>query len=209
MSQDPYMEGSGARPASFATSHPEGSHDAVLLQRLWRDVREPVRGYLEPDDDQGFWRTAVPWLLADAACEARCYKGKEAVLAEIGACSRWLRPHQSRVTLAGGFAAPFGYGNRGQGYAPRSLPELDGSLLFSLDRETGDWLRASGRPGRRPLVLRAALPARTQRHAQASIHCRWQPGSPTSPKEKVDHLYFFRRCEGEWRLEGEMRYDRC
>ena len=30
----------------------------------------------------------------------------------------------------------------------------------------------------------------------------------TASAAEVDHLYFFRRCEGEWRLEGEMRFDR-
>lgn len=130
MSQDPYSYEDDGHLNSFATSRPEGGHDAVLLQRTWQDVREHLSDYLEPDDDFDFWRVVAPWILVDAAMLAREHAGKEQILVEIGACSRWLRPHQSQVALSGGFAAPFGYGNKGQGYSFRSLPELDGSLMF-------------------------------------------------------------------------------
>lgn len=188
----------------FQTSRPEGRYDTIALQRIWRQVGDSFAHYLEAADDRRFWQTVVPWLLADAASESESYGGKGPILAQIGACSHWIRPHQSQISIAGGFAAPFGYGNDAQGYSFRSLPELDGSLVFRLDSRSGVWEQTKGRPGRRPLVLRASLPARTARHGKAAIHTIWTPGSPTSPKNKVLHLYFFRRQDESWSLEGEI-----
>jgi hypothetical protein len=60
---------------------------------------------------------------------------------ELGACSRWLRPHQTRWTAAGGFAFPLGHGD-GEGFAPgvSGLPGLDWRVILQFNPAPMGWI---------------------------------------------------------------------
>ena len=132
-------------------------------------------------------------ILTDAAALAR--DADEEVYCQIGCCRHWIRPHQSRWTADGGFAAPFGYNKTTTGRSFRALPELEWSVFLK-------WTRAGWEPGHtgeRCLLLRIAIPGRTARHMQAAIHTIWTPRSPKT-EEKLVQLYGFRKKEGIWQL---------
>jgi hypothetical protein len=134
---------------------------------------------LTEDDDPVLWRVAAETILSDIAAEA-------GMLVEVGRCSRWLRPHQSRWTADGGFALPMGYGG-GSGFA---LPELDWSVTLRWTGET--WETVPPCSLRR--AVRVSIPARTRRHRQAAVHTLWMTG-----KEKTRRLYGFRKDDAGWR----------
>jgi hypothetical protein len=96
-----------------------------------------------------------------------------------GACSHWLRPHQTRWTKAGGFAYPDGYRN--------FEPEFDWSVVLLFRDE--QWVPVARK---RPTFLHVVIPSRTARHKQAAIYTRWLPA-----KETI--LYGFRQLDGKWR----------
>jgi hypothetical protein len=150
------------------------------------------------DDDIGLWRVAITEIVGENLSYYHDHKYKDTILIRVGQCSHWIRPHQMRCIAAGGFAAPFGYGNVGQGYAFRSVPKLDWCFTWTWSKEKDDWVGLTERPGRRPLMLRIAIPSRTLRHQQAAVHAMWDPGTPGHPKEKAVQLYFFRRYDSEW-----------
>jgi hypothetical protein len=151
-----------------------------------------IAEHLSSDDDPLLWEVATRTLLseaADAAAEARTE-----VYAEVGCCHHWISPHRPiRWTADGGFAWPFGYNKTVTGSAYRASPEFTWSERFAWTGE--DW--EPGRTGRRCLIFRIAVPARTARHLQAAIHTIWTPRSPTS-KEKVVQLFGFRKHAGAW-----------
>lgn len=162
-----------------------------LLQSL-----EP---YLEKDDDSAFWSLLVAVLARDIAEALPHYDGHRPCLLEIGVCSKWLRPHQTRTGMAGGFAWPSGYG--GRGYSRTGLPELDWSVRFvySVGTLAFELLEEGAKSPKRCFHLRVAVPARTERHQQAIVHCLWRPGTPRRPDESLVRLYGFRHSE-EWAL---------
>jgi hypothetical protein len=150
-------------------------------------------GQLTDDDASDLWDVAVTTILADAAALAR--EAGVNVFAEVGCCSHWIRPHQYRWIEGGGFASPFGYDKTTTGYSFRALPALDWSIFFRWTGSEWEW----GSTGRRKLLLRIAVPARTARHLQAAIHTIWTPRSPVS-KEKTVQLYGFRKDGSRWYL---------
>jgi len=136
-------------------------------------------------------------MLAFTDADAGVYSGKDCIITEIGRCSHWIRPHWQN---AAGTAWPYGYGNDGQGFAYSSLPQFDWSLRWLRDPESGQRQPVSGQPTRRPLVHRIAIPARTARHPQATVHTIWTPGSPKDPKYKWMLIYGFEKSNNAWRL---------
>jgi hypothetical protein len=142
---------------------------------------EVVACRLAVEDDRDFWRTALA-VFADEFIQRRNEKSKSGdwVLV-VGACSHWVRPHQTRWTAAGGFASPDGYQN--------FLPEFDWSLIFVFRERR--WIPVEKLPKKLLKVFRVAIPTRTARHKQAAVHTRWLPGS-----ESV--LYGFRNVNGNW-----------
>src|SRR4051794_8964221 len=84
---------------------------------------EGLAGYLDEDDDPDLWRAALRYVLAEL-------KPGPDILVEVGRCSHWLRPHQSRWKADGGFAWPTGYGSGGGGYSVSALPEFDWSVVM-------------------------------------------------------------------------------
>lgn len=165
-----------------------------------------ITPYLRSDDDPAFWRAAIEVLFADVELLMPPRESRE-VFIQIGACSHWRRPNQTRWTEGGGFAWPMGYiqkydprfGNR-QGPVGAGLPELGWFVLAHWNRELDRWEVIEPKFfGKRRLVFRAALPTGTRRNPQGAIHTIWTPGSPVNPAEKLECLYGFRKVRNEWR----------
>jgi hypothetical protein len=133
---------------------------------------------LADDDDPALWRLAVDTILSDLVPE-------DGALVEIGRCSHWMRPHQSRWAADGGFALPIGYGG-GRG---RALPQLDWSVTL---RWTGESWEAVPACSLR-CAIRVSIPSRTRRHGQAAVHTLWMAG-----KEKARRFYGFRNRGVGW-----------
>src|SRR3954452_14456065 len=117
-----------------------------------------IAAHLTNDDDPDLWDVATTTLLAEAGEAAA--DSRDEVYAQIGCCHHWISPHHPiRWTADGGFAWPFGYDKTTTGWSYRALPAFTWSESL---RWTGDgW--EPGRTGRRCLVLRVAIPARTAR----------------------------------------------
>src|SRR5215468_10060213 len=81
----------------------------------------PLEERLSAEDDPALWEQVLKVLADDASTlDIAC----SPLYLEIGRCSHWLRPHQTRWTAAGGFAYPIGYGD-GEGVGRVGLPRLD------------------------------------------------------------------------------------
>lgn len=153
--------------------------------------------HLGPEDDADLWRAVLDTVLADLAV----VQSSPTVLVEVGRCSHWLRPHQTRWTADGGFAWPSGYGSGTGGYSRNGLPQFDWSVV--LEGVGWDWAEAEDRSA--CIALRVAVPSRTRRHRQAAIHTEWRIG-----QEKERRFYGFRRRDGVWRCtaSGDWAEDR-
>src|SRR5205809_5117673 len=121
---------------------------------------DPVLGqHLTSEDDPDLWDVALTRLLADAA--NLCGDSRQEICAQIGCCHHWISPHHPiRWAADGGFAWPFGYDKTTTGWSYRALPELNWSVFLKWTGETWE----PGRPSKRDLVFRIAIPARTARH---------------------------------------------
>lgn len=146
---------------------------------------------LSADDDPSLWRAALSVVTDDFLQKYSPRSASKNWGMVVGACSHWLRPHQTRWTAAGGFASPDGY---------RSLaPEFDWSVAL-LFRQ-GVWVPVARLPRRRLRFLRVVIPSRTARRRQAAIYSRWQPGEGSV-------CYGFRKFGGEWRCVAASDEDR-
>ena len=144
---------------------------------------ELLEGWLDEEDDLGLWSAVWDYVQRD-------WEPKSGDILEIGRCSHWLRPHQTRWTEGGGFAWPTGYG---AGQSRLGLPEFDWSVRMSWNGES--WMLPPSfqkLDGRHP-VLRLTLPSRTVRHAQAAVHSRWR-----RHRDFEIEFYGFRRLQGVW-----------
>jgi hypothetical protein len=142
---------------------------------------DAIASKLGPSDDPAFWREAMCIVAEEFLWRLR--EGVKIIdwAMEVGACSHWNRPHQTRWTAAGGFAYPEGY--------KTNFPELDWSLIFLFRRDK--WIPAEKLPAKRIKLFRVAIPSRTARHNQAAIHARWSTGAKTN-------LFGLRKLRGEW-----------
>jgi hypothetical protein len=133
------------------------------------------------DDGRAFWK-AAPSVLAEEFVRRHALSrtNRECAIV-LGACSHWLRPHQTRWTASGGFAYPEGH--------REGLPELDWSLILAFRNR--QWVPLSKLPVKNLKVLRVALPSRTARHNQAAVDARWSPGEETV-------LSGFRKANEKW-----------
>jgi hypothetical protein len=142
---------------------------------------EVVESKLAAEDDRVFWHAALSVLTEEFLMRYAAESTNKHWAIALGACSHWVRPHQTRWTAAGGFAYPSGY--------KESLPELDWSLILVFrDRQ---WIPASKLPGKSVRIFRAALPSRTSRHNQAVVHTMWSPGNETV-------FFGFRKINEKW-----------
>jgi hypothetical protein len=179
---------------SFASQRKVGSLS-------WRLVRGALTAQLSVDDDAAFWEYAVSAILGRTMTDVQHCRGKDAILVEIGLCSHWIQPGWK---MASGMTWPFGYDPTvfhwgSAGFAYRSLPAFDWSLVWRLDPDSGALEPVRGQPTRRPVRHRICMPARTSYHPQATVHTIWTPGSPENPARKRTILYGFERTPRKWR----------
>jgi hypothetical protein len=142
---------------------------------------ESIAPHLGAEDDLGLWRAALTVLTDEFILRHNEHPQARDWVLNVGACSHWIRPHQTRWTAAGGFASPDGY--------QVFLPEFDWSLIFTYRNR--QWVPVEKLPTRKPKLLHVAIPTRTDRHKQAAVHTRWYPGTETV-------LYGFRNRAGNW-----------
>jgi hypothetical protein len=150
---------------------------------------------LTPDDDPLLW-TAASGVLIQEFLDGPL-KATDNFL-QIGRCSHWLRPHQTRWTAAGGFAWPSGYGGS-SAHGRNGLPEFDWSITLRFERDT--WGPADHPNGKRPTVLRVAIPARTAKHNQAVMDLRWQPAKTSI------FLGWRKDAAGNWLVAAEEEWN--
>ncbi|HSB12412.1 MAG TPA: hypothetical protein VLM38_23190 [Blastocatellia bacterium] len=176
-------------------------------KRIRERFLQEVIPNLTAEDDANFWATAFDTLLSDIEALYPDKNQKQEVFLQIGACSHWLRPHQSRWTASGGFAWPEGYLQKYEDHTKNSLgplgsglPELDWFVLVHWNREQNEWeIVPSKFFGKSRLIFRAAFPTRTARHPQAAIHTIWIPRSPRIQDKKIVRFYGFRKHHNnEW-----------
>jgi hypothetical protein len=126
-------------------------------------VRLALQERLTVEDDPALWEQ-VPKTLAEDAAAIESVKRGAPLYAELGVCSHWLRPHQSRWTAAGGFAYPTGYGDGEGGDLPvarAGLPRLDWSFKLLSNPASGEWVVPAELPTKRFSCIRVAVPSRT------------------------------------------------
>jgi hypothetical protein len=140
-----------------------------------------IQSKLTADDDPALWKAALSVLVDELAQRQTEESGRDVWVMVVGACSHWVRPHNSRWNAAGGFVYPDGYKD--------SVPGLDWSVIFVLRNQ--EWTSVTKLPGKSIRVFRVAIPARTARHKQAAIYTRWTPQGKTV-------FYGFRKAADKW-----------
>jgi len=171
------------------------------LQDHWSSLSERIVTFLRERDDPKLWESAINLIFTDASYLACHATTRKAIVAEIGCCSHWLRPHQTRWTADGGFAWPSGYG--GFGYSRTGAPEFDWSICAVWSPSASTWqpVEEAPRPSSRkdePLTFTVVIPARTMQHRQAAIPTTWMPGSPVIPNRPCGEIYGFRLIKRQW-----------
>jgi len=146
-------------------------------------MHKEIRERLGPEDDPTLWEAVLAEVFAGLAVP-------DGYVIEVGRCSHWLRPHQTRWSADGGFAWPTGYGGGAGGYSRLGLPQRDWAVAL---RRLGDrWMAVlNGLP---KFQVRITIPSRTRRHRQAAIHVLWRVG-----KEKRLPFFGFRNRPEGWR----------
>lgn len=163
-------------------------------------ILDALLPHLGPDDDQALWIQALADVYADSRREVEAWTGKDVLRLAVGACSHWLRPHQTRWSTNGGFAWPAGYGDA-LGGSRGAPPQHDWTVVAHWDSPSSRWTMGNAH-SRRPLTLRVTLPTRTARHEQAVVHLCWRPGSPAHPRRHRTTFFGYRKREGIWSLEA-------
>ncbi|RYG68990.1 hypothetical protein EON80_10585 [bacterium] len=161
-----------------------------------------AQGKLGADDATDFWEFTCGILMKDAARFARYEDERFRFYLNIGLCSHWLRPHQTRWKADGGFAWPQGYGPNSR--QRDNTPEFDWDeyLEWNAGAEAWEGISRNSVAIKQRYVLRAALPARTARHDQAAVRAEWVFGLPQVREPKPTTFYGFRKIEGQWVLRA-------
>jgi hypothetical protein len=176
-----HKENVWAFAAHVAASHGIGKGDAVDSLPL----------HLRRGDDFELWRVALEHILRELP-------KTPGTLAQIGRCSHWLRPHQTRWTADSGFAWPTGYGSGTGGFSSNALPQFDWSVTLTWTGER--WAPAKDKSAK--LALRVTIPSRTGWHQQAAVHTVWMTG-----REKETRFYGFRYEDDVWRCTAESEWE--
>jgi hypothetical protein len=163
-----------------------------------------IENHLAPEDDPALWEQVLKVVAEDASL-LEAVKNGAPLYADMGSCSHWLRPHQTRWTAAGGFAAPIGYGD-GAGFAPgvAGLPRFDWRVRLQFDATSVAWINPKELPTKRFNCVRVAIPSRTTRHRQAAVHTLWSPRTLDARNERTIY-YGFRNLNGVWELVAHSK----
>ena len=174
-----------------------------MTDRLETSATLPIalKERLSTEDDPALWEQVLRVLAEDAATLESVSDGSQ-LYAEVGACSHWLRPHQTRWTAAGGFAWPVGYG--GVRFSRTGLPLFDWSVRLQFCPAPIGWAIPKQLPPKRCISVRVAIPTRTTRHRQAAVHTLWPPKT-LDPKRERTVFYGLRNLNGAWELKACSR----
>src|SRR6266404_2420635 len=135
------------------------------------DFESAIVPYLTSEDDPDFWMAALDILARDFESLYSSGSKKNEVFLQLGACSHWLRPHQTRLTAAGGFANPSGY--LGGAFSRKGLPELDWSVIFQRDWKENRWVQTDKFFSKRKIICRVARSE--ERRVGKECRSRWAP----------------------------------
>jgi hypothetical protein len=160
-----------------------------------------VEEQLSDEDDPALWAQVLRALAEDASV-LQVADHRAHLFAEVGVCSHWLRPHQTRWTAAGGFAFPAGYERFAAGVS--CLPGFDWSVKLQFNPDLVNWMMPSELPKKRSRLVRIAVPARTTRHRQAAVHTLWSPRT-LDAKHQRTVFYGFRNLSGVWQLMARSK----
>src|SRR5260370_27480634 len=158
---------------------------------------------LSAEDAPALWEQVLKALAEDASMVEAVKDGWQ-LYAEVGVCSHWLRPHQSRWTAAGGFVYPTGYGyGDGKGFNPgrAGLPRFDWSVTLQFSPASMGWVVPVELPTKHFNSVRVAVPSRTARHRQAAVHTLWSPRTLDAKHERTV-FYVFRNLNGACELKA-------
>lgn len=163
-------------------------------QILFDDLKQNLTG----NDDPILWQQVIETVFAEAEYLCERQQTKQDIFAQIGCCSHWMSPHNNGSWFKDQrFAWPTGYSS--DGFTIFGLPKFDWCETWKRDKHQHlPWHNTEQVRGKRPLVFRVAIPARSKRHVRAVIHALWSPGSPTRPKEKLLQAYAFEKMNGSW-----------
>jgi hypothetical protein len=166
---------------------------------VWPQFEKALWSKLGPKEDVALWQEAIDQVISDAEATYKPHLSRRLIFAQIGQCSHWLAPNKARwLTRVGEFAWPSGYEVKGGWLG--GLPEFDWSKAWRR-MDAGHWEAASKIEGKRPLVLRVSIPAKTASRYRASVHTIWMP----DPCGKVIRSFFgFRRATNTWKLCARM-----
>ena len=174
-----------------------------MTDRLQAAVASPValKERLSGEDDPALWEQVLKVLAEDASIVEPVTDTSQ-LYAEVGVCSHWLRPHQTRWTAAGGFAWPVGYGSTR--FSRTGLPLFDWSVRLQFNPAPIAWVIPEKLPTKRFISVRVAIPSRTTRHRQAAVHTLWPPRTLDAKRERTV-FYGFRNLNGVWELKACSR----
>jgi hypothetical protein len=174
-----------------------------MTDQLQASVALPfaLKERLSAEDDPALWEQVLKVLAEDASVLELVTDGSP-LYAEVGVCSHWLRPHQTRWTAAGGFAWPAGYG--GTRFSRTGLPLFDWSVRLQFNLAPIGWVIPETSPAKRFISVRVAVPSRTTRHRQAAVHTLWPPGT-LDAKRKRTVFYGLRNLNGVWERKACSR----
>ena len=174
-----------------------------MTDRLQAAVASPIalKERLSGEDDPALWEQVLKVLAEDASIVEPVTDTSQ-LYAEVGVCSHWLRPHQTRWTAAGGFAWPVGYGSTR--FSRTGLPLFDWSVTLQFNPALIGWVIPEKLPTKRSISVRVAIPSRTTRHRQAAVHTLWPPRTLDAKRERTV-FYGFRELNGVWELKACSR----
>lgn len=173
------------------------------LLQLSVALPDAIKERLSAEDDPALWEQLL-YVLAEDASMIESIKNGSGFCIEVGRCSHWLRPHQTRWTDAGGFAWPAGYGDGGYGFSRTGLPGFDWSVILQFAWEPIGWVSPEKSRAKRINSVRVAVPSRTTRHLQAAVHTLWAAGT-LDARNKRAVFYGFRSLDGSWELKACYR----
>jgi len=173
-----------------------------MTDRVQTSVALPIalRERLSVEDDPALWEEVLKVLAEDTSILGPVIVGSQ-LYAEVGLCSHWLRPHQTRWSAAGGFAWPVGYGG---GFSRTGLPRFDWSVTLQFNLAPIGWVIPEKLPTKRSISIRVAVPSRTTRHRQAAVHTVWPPRTLDAKRERTV-FYGLRNLNGAWELKACSR----
>src|SRR5215470_7426646 len=96
---------SGARDREFESPLPDQSTEQGAEMPTAPIPMDCILERLTAEDDRAAWKAVLSMVSEEFVERYRAEKRKkESWFLRIGACSHWVRPHQSRWIAAGGFA---------------------------------------------------------------------------------------------------------